>query len=247
MYRFFALIAASIALISCQQPPANAQFDEADREEIREIVREYIIENPEIIEDALIELQRRARDRELNSFYTAIEANQDAIYNDERDPRLGPDNAQVTIVEFMDYKCGYCRVAGEWVDDVRERYGDRVQFIFKEYPILGPESIEAARAALAAHRQGVEVYEPFHMALVTASGPLPGSRIDQLAELAGVDVEQMREDMSDPAIMSHIGDVRRLGQVVGVTGTPFFILNGTVIPGANTMGLEEALQQALAE
>ncbi|WP_300553811.1 DsbA family protein [Maricaulis sp.] len=247
MYRFFALIAASIALISCQQPPANAQFDEADREEIREIVREYIIENPEIIEDALIELQRRARDRELNSFYTAIEANQDAIYNDERDPRLGPDNAQVTIVEFMDYKCGYCRVAGEWVDDVRERYGDRVQFIFKEYPILGPESIEAARAALAAHRQGVEVYEPFHMALVTASGPLPGSRIDQLAELAGVDVEQMREDMSDPAIMSHIGDVRRLGQVMGVTGTPFFILNGTVIPGANTMGLEEALQQALAE
>jgi len=247
MFRFFALIAASIALISCQQPPANAQFDEADREEIREIVREYIIENPEIIEDALIELQRRARDRELNSFYTAIEANQDAIYNDERDPRLGPDDAQVTIVEFMDYKCGYCRVAGEWVEDVRERYGDRVQFIFKEYPILGPESIEASRAALAAHRQGVEVYEPFHMALVTASGPLPGSRIDQLAELAGVDVEQMREDMNDPAIMSHIGDVRRLGQVMGVTGTPFFILNGTVIPGANTMGLEEALQQALAE
>ncbi|WP_300528521.1 DsbA family protein [Maricaulis sp.] len=247
MFRFFALIAASIALISCQQPSANAQLDESDREEIREIVREYILENPEIIEEALIELQQRARQREFEAFYVAIEDNHDAIYDDERDPRLGPDNADVTIVEFMDYKCGYCRVAGEWVEDVRERYGDRVQFIFKEYPILGPESIEASRAALAAHNQGVELYERFHMALVSASGPLPGSRIDQLAELSGIDVEQMREDMADPAIMSHIGDVRRLGQVMGVTGTPFFIVNGAVIPGANTMGLENALQEALAE
>jgi len=245
MTRVFGIVLAATLLLGCQQAPADAQLNDQSREEVREIVREYILENPEIIEDALIELQRRARQRELSDYYTAIDANQAAIYEDENDPRVGPDDASVIIVEFMDYKCSYCRVAAEWVESVRERYGDDVQFIFKEYPILGADSIEAARAALAAERQGEEVYAAFHYALVSASGPLPTSRIDQLASLAGVDVAQMREDMNAPEIMQHIGDVRALGQRMGVTGTPFFIVDGTVIQGANEMALEQALQDAL--
>lgn len=246
MYRLFALVAAAAALIGCQQPPAEAQLSDADREEVRQIVREYILENPEIIEEALIELQVRARERELTNFYSAIEQNAEAIYEDERDPRLGPDSAEIVVVEFMDYKCSYCRVASQWVESARDRYGDRIQFIFKEYPILGPDSLEAARAALAAQRQGDEVYALFHLSMVSATGPLPGSRIDQLAALAGVDVARMRADMEDPAIMAQINDVRTLGQIMGVTGTPFFIVDGRVIQGANEMALEQALQAALA-
>lgn len=233
-------------LAGCQQAPADAQLNEQSREEVEQIVREYILENPEIIEEALIELQRRARMAELQDFYTAIERNYAAIYEDERDPRLGPDNARVTIVEFMDYRCGYCRVAGEWVSSVRERYGDDVQIIFKEYPILGQESVEASRAALAVLRQGDDVYEAFHMSLINASGALPSSRIDQLAALAGVDVARMREDMDDPAIMGVIAQTRSLGEVLGVTGTPFFIVDGTVVRGANALALEQALQDGLA-
>lgn len=245
MTRVFALIAAAF-LLGCQQAPADAQLTDNQRDEVREIVREYIISNPEIIEEALIELQRRARDRELRNFYTSIEDNHDAIYADARDARIGPEDADIVIVEFVDYKCSYCRVASEWVDSVTERYGDRVQIIFKEYPVLGADSIEAARAALASLRQGTEAYRAFHHEMISASGPLPSSRIDSLAQLAGVDVARMREDMQDPEIMAQIGQVRSLGQVMGISGTPFFIVDGRVIPGANELGLEQALQAALA-
>jgi len=246
MTRVFGIFMAAALLLGCQQAPAEAQLSEAQRAETREIVREYILENPEIIEEALIELQRRARDREMQHFYDAIENNYAAIYQDERDPRVGSDNAAVTIVEFMDYKCSYCRVAAEWVSDARARHGDDIQMIYKEYPILGPDSTEAARAAIAARRQSEEAYEMFHLSMVTASGALPSERIDQFAALAGVNVQQMRTDMQDPAIMAHINDVRNLGQAMGVTGTPFFIIDGAVIPGANEQALEAALQRALA-
>ncbi|OLF73144.1 hypothetical protein AWH62_09375 [Maricaulis sp. W15] len=245
MYRLFAIVAASIALLGCQQPAASAQLNDTARDEVREIVRDYILENPEIIEEALIELQRRARAREMQAVYNAVAANSEAIFNDARDPRLGPDDAEVVIIEFMDYKCSYCRVAAAWVEDVREQYGDRVQIVFKEYPILGDDSIEAARAALAALRQGEEVYAAFHLAMVRSSGPLPSARIDQLATVSGVDVARMRTDMDDPAIMAHINQVHSLGRALNVTGTPFFIVDGTVIPGANEMALDEALAAAL--
>lgn len=145
MMRFAGAVAAAVLLMGCQQGDANAQLSESEQDEVRDIVRAYILENPEIIEDALIELQRRARAREMQATYDAVAAQADVIYNDPRDPRLGPDEADVVIVEFMDYKCSYCRVAADWVNEARERYGDRVQFIFKEYPILGEDSEEAAR------------------------------------------------------------------------------------------------------
>jgi len=247
MMRFAGLIIAALALLGCQQSQAEAQMSEAERDEVREIVRDYILANPEIIEDALIELQRRARAREMQSMYDAVAAQSDAIFNDPRDPRIGPDDADLVIVEFMDYKCSYCRVANDWVEEVREEYGDRVQFIFKEYPILGDDSAQAAIAALAALRQGEEVYSAFHTAMVSSSGPLPDERIFQLARVSGVDVERMRQDMEDPAIIDHITQNRSLGSVLGVTGTPFFIVGDTVVAGANEMALDEALARGLRE
>jgi len=247
MMRFAGVLAAAVLLMGCQQGDANAQLTENERDEVRDIVRDYILENPEIIEDALVELQRRARAREMQATYDAVAAQSDAIYNDPRDPRLGPDDADIVVVEFMDYKCSYCRVAADWVQGVREEHGDRVQFIFKEYPILGDDSVEAARAAIAALAQGETVYEDFHNAMVTSSGPLPSARIDQLARVSGVDVERMRADMEDPAIMDHINQVRSLGRVLGVTGTPFFIVDGTIVPGANELALDEALTGALSD
>lgn len=245
MLRLSAIIAAATLLFGCQQAPADAQLNDRAREEVGEIVRSYILEHPEVIEEALVELQRRARARETDSIYAAIERYSAAIYGDERDPRFGGTEPDVIIVEFMDYKCSYCRVANQWVIGVNERYGDRVQFIFKEYPILGPDSLEASRAALAAHNQGAEIYELFHRSMVNASGPLPTARIDQLAALAGVDVARMRVDMEDAAIMDHIEDVRSLGQALAVSGTPFFIVDGVVVNGANEIALEEALQAGL--
>lgn len=245
MLRIFTIITAATFLFGCQQAPADAQLNDSAREEVGEIVHAYIVEHPEVIEEALIELQRRAQRREMESLYSGIEQNSDALYNDPRDARFGGSEPEVVVIEFMDYKCSYCRVANQWVTDVNERYGDRVQFIFKEFPILGPDSLEAARAALAALRQGPELYEVFHRSMINASGPLPATRIDQLAALAGVNVEQMRSDMEDEAIIAQIMDVRALGQALDITGTPFFIVDGTVVTGANEQALEAALQSGL--
>ncbi|WP_420432733.1 thioredoxin domain-containing protein [Hyphobacterium sp.] len=249
MKAFFAALTGFFAVLVFLSASAHADDDvltPAQRDEIRELVGDYILENPEIIEEALIELQRRARQRESAAMISAIQSNGDLIYNDERDPSFGDDDAPIVIVEFMDYKCGYCRIASEWVNEAREAYGEHIRFVFKEYPILGPESREAARAALAVLRQGDDVYWRFHTAMIQSSGPLPAGRIENFARLAGADVDEMQADMEDPEIQAHIEQVYALGRAIGADGTPFFIINGRPISGANRDALDQTLANALA-
>jgi len=248
MKALFAALTGLFALFAFATPAQaqdDSEFTEAERAEIREMVGTYILENPEIIEEALIELQRRARQRESEAMRTAISANADLIYNDARDPSFGPEDAPIVIVEFMDYKCGYCRIASQWVTEARQAYGDQIRIVFKEYPILGAESREAARAALAVLRQGEDIYWRFHTAMVQSSGPLPSGRIENFARLAGADIEQMQEDMDDPDIQTHLEQVYALGRALGAEGTPFFIINGRPVPGANRDMLDELLAAEL--
>jgi len=244
MKAFLAALAGAFALLAFSTPAialADDELSDAQRAEVRDMIGTYILENPEIIEEALIELQRRARQRESEAMMTAISANRDLIYNDARDPSFGPADAPIVIVEFMDYKCGYCRIASQWVSEAREAYGDQIRFVFKEYPILGEESRYAARAALAALRQGEDVYWRFHTAMVQSSGPLPAGRVENFARLAGVDVEQMNSDMDDRELQIHLEQVYALGRAIGAEGTPFFIINGRAVPGANRDMLDEIL------
>lgn len=238
---------SALVVMACGQGGEGAAAQEGDwsRDQIEEVVREYILENPEIIEDALIELQRRAREREQQALFDNVASASAALFEDARDPVVGADNPEVTIVEFFDYKCGYCRRSNAWVQDAIEEHGGQVRFVFKEFPVLGPESVEAARASLAVWNTQPEHYLAFHNAMMNASGPLPGERIEALAMASGVDVEQMREAMNDPRIEEHIGEVRDLAQQIGVTGTPFFVVGETVIPGADIAALERALNEAL--
>ena len=224
---------------------APAQDSSMDRAEIEEIVREYILENPEIIEDALIELQRRARQREQDAMLGAINQANDVMFGDSRDPSIGPDNAEVTVVEFFDYRCPYCTVSNEWVQAAKAEHGDRIRFVFKEFPVRGAASTNAARASLAVWRVAPGSYEAFHNALINASGPIPDERIDAFALNAGVDVAAMRAEMGSADISRQLDDVEALARAIGITGTPFFIVENTVIPGADLEGLENALNEAL--
>ena len=249
MKRLFAAAAAALASLSltacapADEPPAG---DALDREAIEQIVRAYLIENPEVIEEALIELQRRAREREARALDDAIAANAARMFEDSRDPVIGPADAPVTIVEFFDYRCSFCMVTNDWVQNTIASHGDKVRVVFKEFPIRGAASVESARAALAVWNTQPDAYLQFHSGLMTASGPLPTERIDEIAAEAGVDVPAMRAAMQDESIVAHIDDVRALAQSIGITGTPFFIIGDEVIPGADLAGMQRALDAALA-
>ena len=137
--------ACALALIACGQGAESASAQEDwSREDIEQVVRAYILENPEIIEEALIELQRRAREREQQALFEGVAAASAELAQDPRDPVAGAENPEVTIVEFFDYKCPYCRVTNDWVATALAEHGDEVRFVFKEFPVLGPESEQAA-------------------------------------------------------------------------------------------------------
>lgn len=244
MRRLIAAIALVFFVTACSQA-GSAKAEEPDREAIEEIVRAYILENPEIIQEALIELQRRSRMREQMDMVEAVNANAIEIYFDGRDPVIGNEDAPVTIVEFFDYRCSFCMLTNDWLQTVISEHGDNVRVVFKEFPIRGAESVEGAQASLAVWNGQPDAYLAFHDGLMRANGPLPSQRIDEIAAEAGVDVEAMRATMDDDAIMLHLNDVRSVAQNVGITGTPFFIIGDQIIPGADLARMQAALDTAL--
>ena len=247
MRRLIAAFACILAVAACAPGDgAEAQNGASrDRAEIEAIVRAYILENPEIIEEALVELQRRAREREQQAIIDAVAANADRLTGDSRDPSAGAETPDVTIVEFFDYRCPYCTMTNPWIQQVLADHGDRVRVVFKEFPVRGAASDEAARAALAVWDLQPSAYLGFHDALISVTGPLPTERIDELAAEAGVDVAAMREAMESEAITAHLADINELAREMGVRGTPFFIVGDEIIPGADMAGLERALTAAL--
>lgn len=230
------LASTLIAMPACSQSTVNS----TDKDAIEKIVHEYIMENPGIVMDALIK-------HEKNMNWDSINDVKSAIYDESRDIVVGPDNAKVTIVEFFDYNCSACKSSTNWVSDVMQKHPDDIRVIFKEAPILDGRSRtskNAAKAALAAANQ--DKYFEMHMALMTNDKALTQNRIEELAKSIGLDVDQMNEDMKDPAYASHINDTMTLiGKIRPFSGTPFFIIGDEYVPGANITALSEALEKAL--
>ncbi len=230
------LAASVLAFPACSQA---GQVGVQDKEAIEKIVYEYLMENPEVVRDALIELESKQD-------WESIEAVKSGIYNDKRDVVIGPDNAKVTIVEFFDYNCSYCKRTTDWLVEKIEKHPNDIRVIFKEMPILDGRtktSRKASKAAMAAARQGK--YLEMHAALMEARG-LSDERINEVAKEVGVDVAQMRADMDDPEIAKHIEETMVMGQKLRpLTGTPFFLIGDEYLAGASIPRLNEMLDKAL--
>lgn len=225
------LLVGLVALFS--PAPATAQaFNETQRAELRALIREYLVRNPEVLDEALVALQDHRQAEAVRR-----------MTGDARDPSVGPRNASVTVVEFFDYRCPACHEAAEWVDQVTRTRGNQVRIIFKEWPILGPNSQEASRAALAAQRQGR--YLPFHLAMMQHRGQLTSQVIDTLARGAGIDVARMRRDMAEPGIRAHMDEVQNLSRDLGLSGTPTFMINGEPVQLRGDQPLVDTMNQAV--
>jgi protein-disulfide isomerase len=208
------------------EEPAGAPGLRVDR--IEEIVRDYLLREPEVVYEALQELQRRQQMAEIERQKAAITANQARLFDDPATPFAGDADAEVALVEFFDYRCTYCRRVVGSMQALLENEAS-LKIVFKDLPVLGEDSVRAARAALASREQ--DGYVPFHFALMQASD-LSHAGIMATARDVGLDAERLAEDMQRPAIQEAIDANYALADQLGIDGTPAFVIGDQLIPGA---------------
>lgn len=196
--------------------------------EIEAIVREYLLREPEIIMQAIEELQRRRDAQATAEQLERLDTEREALHADTRDPVLGDPAGDVTLIEFFDYRCGYCKAMAA---PMRALIGDDpdLRVVMKEFPILGPDSLLASKAALAAGLQ--DGYEAMHWALL-AQPRIDATVVRDLATEHGLDVDRLFADMESEPVLQHIQDNILLAQSLGINGTPSFVIGDTVLPGA---------------
>jgi protein-disulfide isomerase len=219
-------LAASAALLLGLMAalPAQAQeqqFSEKQADAIRKIVREYLIEHPEVIGEAVEALREKMRVQAEADAKKAIEARKDELFNAKDDPVIGNPKADVVLVEFFDYNCPYCKVVLDPMTEAMKADG-KTRVVFKEMPILSEDSVTAARVALAAKKQGK--YEEVHRAFMKFRGKLDDKSIFRLAGEAGANVEQIRKEMMAPEIEKQIKKNIELAHALDIASTPTFVV-----------------------
>ncbi len=228
--RFVATAIATILSATFAAAPIAAEsgFTDGDKKEIRKIIREYLINNPEMVVDAIQEMRRRQQVAKLAASRKAISESEAALLHNGLDPVGGNKNGSVTLIEFFDYNCGWCKRNLSQMKAAIEADGD-VRVVYKDFPILSPSSRTAAQAALAAHKQGK--YQEMHDQLMAFRGPLDESRIMVIAKKVGLDIEKLGTDMQSSEVMAKIAENLTLAQKLDIQGTPAFIVGGKLIPG----------------
>jgi protein-disulfide isomerase len=228
----------AVALLCATNAPAA---DLPEKQALDAAIRSYLLEHPEVIIESLQNYEAKERAQQEQAAAEALETHKDRIYDDPMTPVTGNPDGDVTVVEFFDYQCGYCKRTLQNVLELQKE-DPKLRFVWKELPILGPASEFAAHAAMAAKKQGK--YMEFHTAVMGARGRLTPELVMALAGKAGVDVERMKKDMDDPAITKYLQDTLLLAQQLGITGTPGFIIGGKLMPGAIS---KEQMKQLVEE
>ena len=227
--------------------PAAAGDDDAlgagQKKAIEQVVREYLENNPEVLINALKSHRERQEAQQKARSQAELVSRRAELENDPASPSGGNTSGDVTVVEFFDYQCGYCKRV---LPVVRELLlGDaNIRIVFKEFPILGAPSVIASRAALAAWKQGPSGYNKFHFALMAAKGKLSEDKVMAVAAKSGLDVERLRRDMAAPEIDDALQKNFKLAEDLGIRGTPAFVIGDRLVPGAIDL---KTFQKLIAE
>lgn len=210
--------------------PANADvFNQAQRSEIEKLIKQYLIENPEIVVQALEEMRQRQQKLEDERVRLEIKRHSADLFSSATSPILGNNSGKINLVFFFDYQCTYCKqIAGTLIDRLKQERD--VKLIMKELPILGPESFMMAQAALAARKQGK--YEAFHMALMASRSRLSSEQVQKIAEGLGLNLKQLSQDMQSLEVLQELDKNRSLATILNIHGTPAFIVGSQLVVGA---------------
>ena len=210
--------------------------------QVEAVLQQYLDAHPEVVGHAIERLQEREKNAALETQRTLVKAHAAAILHDDADPVLGNPQGDVTIVEFFDYRCPYCKRAFPTVMETVRADG-HIRLVLKEFPILGPASQAATRAALASIKQGK--YEAFHMALLGANTPLENNTVLDIAKSVGLDVKRLADDMGNPEIDAAIKKNFELAAILKIDGTPTFLIGDQLVPGAmDKATLERLVREA---
>ncbi len=226
MSRYVMTLALISFLASAVQSPA-ADMTPEQESLIKELALEAILENPEIIAKAIERLQAIQDERQNATVRQTLERRRAELERDPNAPVLGNPQGDITMIEFFDYNCPYCKRAMEPVKGLLAGDGG-IRLVYREFPILSDGSVFAAKAALAARNQGK--YEEMHWALMSLGRADEASTI-KTAEGLGLDIDRLRADMDSPEVASHIALSMDLAGGLGITGTPSFVIGDTVVPG----------------
>jgi protein-disulfide isomerase len=245
MPTFRLLFPALFALAFCAAPPsASAEsFSDGQRGEIETIVRNYLIAHPEVLEEAMAELNKRQAAAEVEKHEASVAQNSDAIFNSPRGVVLGNKDGDVTFVEFFDYNCGYCKRAMSDMLDLLKS-DTKLKVVLKEFPVLSEGSVEAAQVAVAVRMQdpGGKKYLDFHQKLLGGRGPADKVRAIAAAKEAGLDVGRIEKDLAGPEVRATIEENFKLAEAMGMNGTPSYVIGKQVVIGAVGLdGLKEKI------
>jgi len=227
-----ALAALPAAAETAQRPSRRAAGPaKPTTAQIEKVVHQYLLDHPEVLLESIQRFQQRYQAEQREQKRESVGKLQNELYQDASSPTLerGAQNGQpVSVVAFLDYQCGYCKRSAETMAKLASMPG--VKIVFKEFPILGPDSLRAAKAALAAGKQNA--YQAFHDALMKSAGALTPARLDEIAAELKLDAEKLKADMESPEIASAIARNEKLAEKLGVQSTPTFVIGNEVVPGA---------------
>jgi protein-disulfide isomerase len=238
------VLAAALALTA--MPAAAQDFSTAQRSEIEKIIKEYLIKHPEVLQEAMAELEKKQQLAEAEKARSAIKNHSDALFNSPRQVTLGNPQGDVTFVEFFDYNCGYCKRA---LNDMVELMGKdpKLKVVLKEFPVLGPSSVEAAQVAVAVRMQDKtgKKYLEFHTKLLTGRGQIDKAKAMAAAKDIGLDMARLEKDLKSDEIGKTLEESMKLAEALGLNGTPSYVIGNDVVIGAvGLAALSQKIQAA---
>lgn len=230
--------ATSAALITSAAYAADAA---ANRAEVESIVRDLIKKEPQIIVDALKGYQEKMQQEQQEKAAKLLKDRQGDLVKNA--PVVGNGKADVTVVQFFDYHCGYCKKMLPVINQLLKE-DKNVRIVFREFPILSQDSQTAAKAAIAVYNINPAKYFEFHSALMNASGKFDEAALMAQAKKIGIDPDKLKKEMAKPAVEEELKATAQLASDLGVRGTPAVIIGDQLVPGAMSI---EALKQAVAD
>ncbi|MGA8968986.1 MAG: DsbA family protein [Pseudolabrys sp.] len=235
--RLIAATCAALLAIAVPQASRADEFSASQRGELERIVREYLVAHPEVIQEAMTELEKRQTAADAEKHKAAVKQYSEALFTSPRQVVLGNPNGNVTFVEFFDYNCGYCKRA---MDDMLTLLKDdpKLKVVLKEFPVLGPGSVEAAQVAVAVRMQDKtgKKYLEFHQKLLGGRGQADKARALAVAKDIGLDMGRLDKDLASPEVKATLQESFKLAEALGLNGTPSYVIGDNVVVGA--VGLE---------